>query len=155
MRLLKVMLSCAVLAGCSSFRQADQQEAADTTLNDINNAVAECRHANPDEIAQAVARAACVNKAIEPLRAMLQFPDLLDREIALRKSLAEQTQAGKISLNDRISQLTELHSKMLKEEQSRVEAKAARAQETPAAAFWRASNPASCAKVGGGTQYCF
>ena len=69
------MLSCALLVGCGSSRQADQQEATDTTLNDVNNAITECRHANPDEIAQAVARAACVNKAIEPLRALREAPD--------------------------------------------------------------------------------
>jgi hypothetical protein len=156
MRLLKVMVSCALLAGCGISRQADQQEAADSTLSDLNNAITECRHANPDEIAQAVARAACVNKAIEPLRALLQFPNLLDQEIAMRKSLAEQVQARKISLIDRISQMAELHSKMLKEEQSRVQANpSVPAQETSAAALWRASNPASCAKLGGNTQYCY
>ena len=116
----------------------------------------ECRHVNPDEIAQAVARAACVNKAIEPLRAMLRFPDLLDQEIAMRKSLAEQIQAKKISLIGRISQMSELHSKMLKEEQIRVQSNpSVPAQETPAAALWRASNPASCAKLGGNSQYCY
>jgi hypothetical protein len=107
-------------------RRADQQAVADTTLNDISNAITECRHANPDEIAQAVVRAACVNKAIEPLPALLQFPDLLDLEIAMRKSLAERLQARKISLIKRIGQVTELHSKMLKEEQGRVQANPSR-----------------------------
>ena len=150
MRICMVLGLASLLAGCGSSRQADQQEVADTTLNDISNAITECRHANPDEIAQAVARAACVNKAIESLRALLQFPDLLDQEIAMRKSLAEQAQARKISLIERIGQMTELHSRMLKEEQSRVQANpSVPAQETPAAALWRASNPASCAKLGG------
>src|ERR1700731_241480 len=116
MRLLKMILPCVLLMGCGSARQADQQEAPDSTLNDINNAITECRNTNPDEITQAVARAACMNKTIEPLCAMLQFPDLLKQEIIMRKSLAEQVQARKISLIDRVQQMTELHSKMLKEE---------------------------------------
>ena len=156
MRLLKVILPCVLLMGCGSARQADQQEAPDSTLNDINNAITECRNTNPDEIAQAVVRAACMNKTIEPLCAMLQFPDLLKQEIIMRKSLAEQVQARKISLIDRVQQMTELHSKMLKEEQSRVQANpSVPAQETPAAALWRGSNPASCAKLGGNTPYCY
>ena len=149
-------MCCALLAGCGSARPADQQEAADQSLNDVNNAITECRHANPDEIAQAVARAACVNKAIEPLRALLQFPDLLDQESALRKSLAEQVQNNKLSLLDRLVQITELHKRMLAEEQSRVSANpSVPAQESVAAALWRESNPASCAKLGGNTQHCY
>jgi hypothetical protein len=74
----------------------------------------------------------------------------------MRKSLAGQLQAGKISLIERIGQMTELHSKMLKEEQSRVQANpSVPAQETSAAALWRASNPASCAKLGGNTHICY
>ena len=157
MRLLKVMVCCALLAACGISRQADQQEAADTTLNDINDAITECRHANPDEMVQAVARAVCMNKAVEPLRALLQFPDLLDQEIAMRKSLAEQVQARKMSLIDRMGQIAEFHKKMLAEEQSRVQANnpSVPAQETAAAALWRTSNPTSCAKLGGNSQYCY
>jgi hypothetical protein len=156
MRLLTAIVFCALLVGCGSSRQTEQQEAADPTLNDVSAGITECRHAYPDEIAQAVPRAACINKAIEPLRPMLQFPDLLDQEIAMRKSLAEQVQAKKTSLIDRIGQMTELHSKMLKEEQSRKQAgSSAPAQETAASAMWRASNPASCAKLGGNTQLCY
>ena len=116
----------------------------------------ECRHTYLDELTQAIARAACVNKAIEPLRPLLQFPDLFDQESALRKSLAEQVQAGKLSLIDRIRQVTDFHLKMLAEEQRRIQAiPGARAQETAAAAQWRASNPTSCAKLGGSTPLCY
>ena len=59
-------------------------EAAPSPLN-LNEALAECRSGYPDQITQAVARAACVIKATEPLRPLLPFPDLLDRENALRK----------------------------------------------------------------------
>ena len=90
MRLLIAMVSCVLIAGCGVSRQAD--EAADSTPSDLNDALAECRRAYPNEIAQAVERAACVNKALEPLRPLLRYPDLLDQERAMRKSLAEQVQ---------------------------------------------------------------
>ena len=155
MRLLIAVVSCVLIAGCGSSHLADQ-EAPDTTLDDINEALAECRRAYPDEITQAVARAACVNRAIAPLRPLLRFPDLLDQEIALRKSLAEQVQNGKSSLLERLVQITELHKRGLAEEQTRVSANpSVPAQETAAAALWRESNPASCAKLGGNTQRCY
>jgi hypothetical protein len=156
MRLLMVTVACVLIAGCGSSHQADQQEAPDSTLDDMNEALAACRRTYPDEITQAVARGACVNRAIAPLRPLLRFPDLLDQEIALRKSLAEQVQNNKVSLLDRLVQITELHKKMLAEEQSRVSANpSVPAQETVAAALWRGSNPASCANLGGNTQHCF
>ena len=155
MRLLIAVVSCVLIAGCGSSRQADQ-EAPDSTLDDMTEALAGCRRAYPDEITQAVARAACVNRAIAPLRPLLRFPDLLDQEIALRKSLAEQVQNGKSSLLERLVQITELHKRVLAEEQTRVSANpAVPAQETAAAALWRESNPASCAKLGGNTQRCY
>ena len=154
MRLLIAMVSCALIAGCGVSRQAD--EAADSTPSDLNDALAECRRAYPNEIAQAVERAACVNKALEPLRSLLRYPDLLDQERAMRKSLAEQVQNNKLSLLDRLVQITELHKRMLAEEQSRVSANSSvPPQESAAAALWRISNPASCAKLGGNTQYCY
>jgi hypothetical protein len=147
MQLLTAMVSCALISGCGVSRQAD--EAADSTLNDVNNAIIECRRAYPNEIAQAVERAACVNKALEPLRPPLRYPDLLDQERAMRKSLAEQVQNNKLSLLDRLVQITELHKRMVAEEQSRVSANpSVPAQESVAAALWRESNPASCAKLG-------
>jgi hypothetical protein len=62
-----------------------------------------CSHDYPDEITQAIARAACVTKATELLRPMLPFPDLLDQENALRKSLAEPVQTRKLSCSNEIS----------------------------------------------------
>jgi len=93
MRLLIVIVACVLIAGCGSSHQAGQQEAPDSTLDGMNEALAECRRAYPDEITQAIERAACVNRAIAPLRPLLRFPDLLDQEIALRKSLAAQVRS--------------------------------------------------------------
>jgi hypothetical protein len=43
-----------------------------------NEALAECQHGYPDQIIQAVARAACVVKATEVMRPLLPFPELLN-----------------------------------------------------------------------------
>src|SRR6266404_3039199 len=122
MRLPIVMVLCALLTGCGMARQADQQEAAEEIPDGWKDALAECRHASPDQKAQAVARAACVIRATELLRPMLPFPDLLDQENALRKSLAEQVQSGRISLIERNRQITKFHSNALVEEQTRLQA---------------------------------
>jgi hypothetical protein len=74
----------------------------------------------------------------------------------LRKSLAEQVQNNKLSLLERLVQITEFHKRLLAEEQSRVSANpSVPAQESPAAALWRESNPVSCATLGGNTQHCY
>ncbi len=155
MRFLAAAL-CAVLAGCVSSRQVDEPAALDPVLSSANEAFAQCRYAYPDEITQAVARAACVAKATELLRPTLPFPDLLDQENALRKSLAEQVQTRKLSLLERNQQITKFHSKMLAEEQSRLLANPSRDPSVPAAATqWRLSNPDGCATLGGNRANCY
>ena len=101
MRLFLVMPLCVLQAGCGISGQADQQDAADPAPFDLNDALAECRHAYPDQITQASARAGCVIKATEQLRSVLPFPDLLDQENTLRKSLAGQVEGRKLSLIER------------------------------------------------------
>jgi hypothetical protein len=154
------MVLCAVLTGCGISRQAEQQAAeepapAPASLN-LNDGLAECRYAYPDQITQAVARAGCVIKATELLRPMLPFPDLLDQENALRKSLAEQVQSGKVSLIERNRQINKFHFKMLAEEQSRLQANPPTDVKVSAAATqWRMSNSDGCTSLGGNTANCF
>jgi hypothetical protein len=157
MRSLLVIAVCALLAGCAISRQVEEHEAVDPALDSANEALAQCRYAYPDEITQAVARAACVNKATELLRPLLLFPDFLDQENALRKSLAEQVQTRNLSLLERNRQITKLHSKMLAEEQSRLLANpSGTAMVFPAAVTqWRMSNPESCTMLGGNTANCY
>jgi len=113
MRSQVVIALCVVLAGCGISRQAEQQAAEEPTPPSLNDALAECRHAHPDQITQAVARAGCVIKATQLLRANMPFPDLLDRENEMRKMLAEQVQSGKISLIERNRQMTKFHLSMV------------------------------------------
>lgn len=81
-------------------------------------------------------------KAIGRVRPLLQFPEWLDREDALRKSLAEQVQARTMSLLERNVQIQKLHSQFLDEERSRLSTAPADAGKPPAAVTqWRQSNP--------------
>ena len=118
--------------------------------------VAVCRDGYPDQITQAVARAACIIKATEQLRALLPFPDLLDRENGLRKSLAEQVQNGSISLLERNRQMTKQHASIVAEEQARLKEKPGEAGATSLAVTqWRLSNSDGCTSLGGNTANCY
>ena len=132
---------------------AAASEAAPLNLNAV---VAVCRNGYPDQITQAVARAACIVKATEQLRPLLPFPDLLDRENGLRKSLAEQVQNGSISLLERNRQMTKLHASIVTEEQARLKEKPGEAGATSLAVTqWRLSNSDGCMSLGGNTANCY
>ncbi|TKV80545.1 hypothetical protein FDV58_17580 [Bradyrhizobium elkanii] len=122
----------------------------------LSGALAECRSAFPDQIAQAVARASCVIKATGLVRPLLPFPELLDRENALRKALAEQVQARTMSLLERNVQIQKLHSQLLEEERGRLSAAPADASKPPPAVTqWRQSNGESCGRLGGDSGTCY
>lgn len=156
-RRLAVLSLCILLAACGAVRQAVEEQAVEPASANLNDALAECRNAFPDQIAQATARASCVIKATELVRPLLPFPDLLDRENALRKSLAEQVQAGTISLLERNIQIQKLHAQLLEEERSRPPpAPPADSGKTPLAVTqWRQSNPEGCGRLGGDSASCY
>ncbi|MCA6122763.1 hypothetical protein J6500_12775 [Bradyrhizobium sp. WSM 1704] len=155
-RRLAVLSFCILLATCGPARQAIEEQAAEPASASLNDALAECRNAFPDQIAQAVARASCVIKATELVRPLLPFPDLLDRENALRKSLAEQVQGGTVSLLERNIQIQKLHAQLLDEERSRPPPTPAASGKPPLAVIqWRQSNPESCGRLGGDSTSCY
>ncbi|UGY13369.1 hypothetical protein HAP48_0032930 [Bradyrhizobium septentrionale] len=159
-RCLVVLSLCVLLACCGAARQAIEEEAEPAAINptpvSLNGALADCRSAFPDQIAQAEARASCVIKATELARPLLPFPELLDRENALRKALAGQVQARTMSLLERNVQIQKLHSQLLEEERSRQSAAPADAGKPPlAVAQWRQSNPESCGRLGGDSGTCY
>ncbi|MGY2845133.1 hypothetical protein ACVIWU_004996 [Bradyrhizobium sp. USDA 4509] len=182
-RCLVFLSFCIMLSCCGAARQAIEKEAgpapdpitetaiaATTTPTleatgtpvpaaepvNLNGALAECRNAFPDQIAQAVARASCVIKATELVRPLLPFPELLDRENALRKALAEQVQTRTMSLLERNIQIQKLHSQLLEEERSRLSAAPADGSKPPLAVTqWRQSNGESCGRLGGDSGTCY
>lgn len=145
-RILVVLVEVIVLTGCGSSRQIDLSE-SDHAPAGLNDALAACRNANPDQLTEAVARASCVIRATEILRPLLPFPELLDQENALRKALAEQVQSGSISLLERNRQMTKFHARMLAEEQGRLEAKAAEAKSAAVKAAAAGSTEAEASDV--------
>jgi hypothetical protein len=155
MRSLVVLAICMMLAACGAARQVVEEE-SDSPGPNLNNALAECRDAFPDQIVQAVQRAACVVKATELVRPVLPFPELLDQENALRKSLAEQVQNGRISLLERNSQIHGFHAKIVEEERSRLRAARSDPEKKSLAVMqWRSSNPEACTRLGGNSAYCY
>lgn len=144
----------AALTGCGISRQAEQ-DGAEAPLN-LNEALTECRNGYPDQITQAIARAACVVRVTASLRPLLPFPELLDRENDLRKSLAAQVQNGSMTLLERNLQMTKFHTGLLVEEQTRLKEKPPEAAPAALAATqWRLSNSDGCTSLGGNTANCF
>jgi hypothetical protein len=145
-----------LVCGCGAVRQAVESESATVTIS-LGDALQSCTNLYPDQIAMAVARADCIIKATtELVRPSLPFPDLLDQENALRKSLAEQVQAGKVSLLERNIQLHKMHAGFVGQEQERLKANPGMEASKEAAAIqWRLSNPDSCGRLGGNGANCY
>jgi hypothetical protein len=146
-----------LLAGCGGARQALQNASDDSTVS-LTDALADCRNAFPDQITQAVRRADCIVKATELLvRPSLKFPELLDRENALRKALAAQVEAGKVSLLERNDQIAKAHMAVVAEETERLKSTPPEEQgSSPTSVVqWRASNSNACAGLGGNSPSCY
>ncbi|MBR0786904.1 hypothetical protein [Bradyrhizobium iriomotense] len=157
MRDALVVLLFSLLAGCGGTQLALQNESEDSSVN-LADALADCRNAFPDQIAQAVPRADCIVKAMElSVRPRLQYPELLDRENALRKALAVQVSAGKVSLLERNDQIAKAHRAIMAEEAEMLGAARSEGQgRSPSAVVqWRASNSDACARLGGNSPNCY
>ncbi|MBR0712170.1 hypothetical protein [Bradyrhizobium liaoningense] len=158
MRHAVVVLLFSLLAGCGGTRLALQSESEDSSVN-LAETLADCRNAFPDQSAQAVARADCIVKATELLvRPGLPFPELLDRENALRKALAVQVAAGKVSLLERNDQIAKAHRAIVAEEAERLRgapSEGGQGRGPLAVVQWRASNSDACARLGGNSQNCY
>ncbi|UVO39395.1 hypothetical protein KUL72_14080 [Bradyrhizobium arachidis] len=157
MRTAVVVVLFGLLAGCGGVRQALQNESEDSSVS-LTDALADCRNAFPDQITQAVRRADCIVKATElSVRPSLPFPELLDRENALRKMIAVQVEAGKVSLLERNDQIAKAHMAIVAEEAERLKAVPADGQgASPTSVVqWRASNSNACAGLGGNSPNCY
>ncbi|MBR0793503.1 hypothetical protein JQ631_30870 [Bradyrhizobium manausense] len=157
MRAGVAVILLSLLAGCGGARQA-LQDASDDASVGLPDALADCRNAFPDQITQAVRRADCIVKATElSVRPSLKFPELLDRENALRKTLAAQVEAGKVSLLERNDQIAKAHMAIVAEEAERLKATPSEGQgSSPAPVVqWRASNTNACAGLGGNSPTCY
>ncbi len=142
------------LAGCGYLADIERQKVMKEAREAFSEAVNACQTSFP-EGKDTMNRARCFNSATVHIRATMPFPDLLDQENAARLSIAEDEAKGKITRAEAAMRFTRIHSDMVAEEQRRMLAgRSVSAQESAAAAAWRASSPVSCTKTGN-TVNCF
>ncbi|BBC01204.1 MULTISPECIES: hypothetical protein [Bradyrhizobium] len=112
-----VVSHCVLLGCCAAARQAiEEAEPATANINfEWRTRGMPQRLSGSDRASGGPA--SCVIKATELVRPLLPFPELLDRENALRKVSAEQVQAKTISLLERNVQIQKLHSLILERAQ--------------------------------------
>jgi hypothetical protein len=116
--------------GCSTTTQIRAQQ---SQAPSIGAAYAEC-HRKFHPIKQAIALAACENRAVAAMRSMMPDPDLMDQELAYNLVLAERVQKGRMTLIEKEAAATQFHSQIMAEGERRLLARrAAAAQESAAA----------------------
>jgi hypothetical protein len=136
------------LGGCGLAMQAQQREAYQKALAQVQADVQTCNDTYPKVQKTAVVRAQCLGAATDTLRPLLPYPDLYDQEKANRNVLAEQWQTGKITQLQYEAQFTEMHSTIVAEEQRRNLAnRSVGAQESAASAAWMAASSPSVVVV--------
>ena len=155
MRLLGVLALCAVVGGCGLIARKELQEKQQAAIAEMQAGFAECRSRFPDGSKQYVAKQQCDTAAAQAIRPFMTYPDLFDREQADRAVIAERLQGGKITLAEANQQAAAAHSQIAEDEQRRnLASRSVGAQESAAAAAWRASAPVSCTRIGN-TVNCF
>ena len=147
MRIFLVLGLCGLLAGCGLMARKEREEQQAAAKAQSDAAMADCESKFPQGGKQYVERAQCINAGVAIMRPFVPFPDLLDQDMANRAAMAERLQQGKITLAEANSELAQRRSQIVAEEQRRqLSGRAVSAQESAAAAAWRASSPVSCTK---------
>lgn len=105
--------------------------------------------------AVAVDRARCVNDAMNIIRPVLPYPDLLDVMNATNLSVSERYQNKQLTYAQAAEIMTAKRSELVGEEQRRILAtRSVESQEAIASASIRATGPRTCT-IGGNTVTCF
>jgi hypothetical protein len=114
---------------------------------------ANCKTHFPEGSKQYVPKNSCDFTAAQSIRPFVPYPDLFDQDWASRAVIAERLQAGKMTVAEANQQATQMHSQIAAEEQRRsLNGRVVSAQESQAAAAWRASSPVSCTRIGNTTN---
>lgn len=149
-----VVLSCCV-AGCGLMARKEREEQAAAAKAAMEQGFADCKARYPEGSKQYVEKNRCDADAAKAIRPFVSYPDLFDKDWAARAVIAERLQTGKMSLAEANLEATQIHSDIAAEEQRRNLAnRSVGAQESAAAAAWRASSPVSCTRTGN-TTTCF
>jgi hypothetical protein len=138
------------VAGCGLVRQAELQKQREELTAQSNAAAATCDAQFPKGNQSTVlARIQCLNQAIEILRPIMPYPDLLDNFMATRLAIAERVQQKQISIAEGNALIMQKRSDIVGEEQRRQLAnRSVNAQESIAISSIMASGPHSCTRIG-------
>jgi hypothetical protein len=129
MRVLVVLGLCCLLAGCGLMARKEREEQQASAKAQSDAAMADCEVQFPKGGKRYIEKTQCQNGAMNIIRPFMPYPDLVDQDMASRMAVAEEQRR---MLNNR----------------------SVGAQESAAAAAWRASSPVSCTK-NGNTVNCY
>lgn len=153
MRIFVVVGLCAILGGCGLVAAKQREEEFARARAQADGIFAECDAKIPKEKGQIVNRTRCRAPGFSLLRNFAPYPDLMDQEAAYRMAMAERIDAGQITMAQAELEAAENRSRLIAEEQRRsLSNRAVSAQESVAAAQWRASAPVSCTRIGNTTN---
>jgi hypothetical protein len=117
-----VALFAALLcASCGVLTEADEDQKVAMATAQVIKGITTC---NADHAAGhsklAVVRTECINNALSLTRALYPFPDLLDRWLSDRRTIAEKYAAGQLPAPKANVEFGDQRRKMIEEEQRRL-----------------------------------
>lgn len=154
MRLIAIVALCSAVGGCGIIanRELNERMIAAKASMDAGFARCEAEYASTGK-KDHISKTKCDFAAAQSIRQYIPYPDLFDQEWATRAVIAERLQAGKMTPAEANQEATTMHAQISAEEQRRLlSGRAISAQESAAAAAWRASAPVSCTRVGNTTN---
>jgi hypothetical protein len=145
-----------LIAACGLARQAELQKQREELMAKSNAIAADCDSKFPKGNQPTVlARIQCLNQALEVIRPVMPYPDLLDTYMASRLAIAERVQNKQMSVAEGNALIMQKKSDIVAEEQRRqLASRSVNAQETVAISSIMASGPHSCSKIGN-TVNCY
>jgi hypothetical protein len=153
MRVSVVLGLCCLLAGCGLMARKEREEQQASAKAQSDAAMADCEVQFPKGGKRYIEKTQCQNGAMNVIRPLMPYPDLVDQDMASRMAVAEKLQAGKLTLAEANLEQSTFHSNIVAEEQRRMlNNRSVGAQESAAAATWHASSPVSCTRIGNTTN---
>lgn len=147
-----VLIVGPILAGCGLVARKQHAEEVARVKAQVEAGLAECDAKYKKVKGQMLDRMRCRSASAVLYKPLLPYPDLLDQELSSLMVIAERVDKGQMSPVEGEQAASEVHSKMVAEEQRRMLAnRSVSAQESAASAAWRASAPVTCTRSGNST----
>jgi hypothetical protein len=120
MRLL-VLFVAFLCAGCGILTEADEDQKVAMATAQVIKGVTTCNASYAAGHSKlAVVRTECINNALNQTRALYPYPDLLDRWLSDRRTIAEKFAAGQLPALKANVEFGDQRRKMIEEEQRRL-----------------------------------